>query len=118
MSSQKILLSADTPCDIGSELKERYHVSLFPLHITYHIKQQIFNKTGIINEITSNSPPLQNISWFATFYRIYGMVKGPNGKTAMRGSGPYFPIIFDKVSSTSLIGVNLAFSTVALSRVE
>jgi len=33
MSSRKILLSADTPCDIGSELKERYHVSLFPLHI-------------------------------------------------------------------------------------
>ncbi len=29
----KILLSADTPCDIGPELKERYGVSLFPLHI-------------------------------------------------------------------------------------
>ena len=39
MSSQKILLSADTPCDIGSELKERYHVSLFPLHIILSDKQ-------------------------------------------------------------------------------
>lgn len=39
MSGQKILLSADTPCDIGSELKERYHVSLFPLHIILSDKQ-------------------------------------------------------------------------------
>lgn len=30
---RKILLSADTPCDIGNELKERYQVSLYPLHI-------------------------------------------------------------------------------------
>ena len=30
---QKILLSADTPCDIGSDLQQRYDVSLFPLHI-------------------------------------------------------------------------------------
>lgn len=30
---KKILLSADTPCDIGAELKERYQVSLYPLHI-------------------------------------------------------------------------------------
>lgn len=29
----KILLSADTPCDIGPELQARYGVSLFPLHI-------------------------------------------------------------------------------------
>ncbi len=33
MSQRGIVLSADTPCDIGSELKARYHVSLFPLHI-------------------------------------------------------------------------------------
>lgn len=33
MNSRKILLSADTPCDIGNVLKERYAVSLFPLHI-------------------------------------------------------------------------------------
>jgi fatty acid-binding protein DegV len=33
MSEKKILLSADTPCDIGDELKARYSVSLFPLHI-------------------------------------------------------------------------------------
>ena len=29
----KIILSADTPCDIGSELQKRYDVHLFPLHI-------------------------------------------------------------------------------------
>lgn len=39
MPEQKILLSADTPCDIGNELKERYHVSLFPLHIILNDKQ-------------------------------------------------------------------------------
>jgi DegV family protein with EDD domain len=39
MPERKILLSADTPCDIGSELKERYHVSLFPLHIILNEKQ-------------------------------------------------------------------------------
>ena len=32
-NTPKILLSADTPCDIGSELQQRYGVSLFPLHI-------------------------------------------------------------------------------------
>jgi len=39
MSQRPILLSADTPCDIGDELKERYHVSLFPLHIILDEKQ-------------------------------------------------------------------------------
>ncbi len=39
MPEKKILLSADTPCDIGSELKERYHVSLYPLHIILDGKQ-------------------------------------------------------------------------------
>ena len=39
MPEQKILLSADTPCDIGDELKKRYHVSLFPLHIILNDKQ-------------------------------------------------------------------------------
>lgn len=41
MSSQKILLSADTPCDIGEALKERYAVSLFPLHILLGDRQFI-----------------------------------------------------------------------------
>ena len=31
--ANKILLSSDTPCDIGPELMRRYAVSLFPLHI-------------------------------------------------------------------------------------
>ncbi len=39
MSDRKILLSADTPCDIGDELKERYQVSLYPLHIILGDKQ-------------------------------------------------------------------------------
>lgn len=36
---KKVLLSADTPCDIGQELKERYHVSMFPLHIILEEQQ-------------------------------------------------------------------------------
>ena len=39
MSNRQILLSADTPCDIGDELKTRYQVSLFPLHIILDEKQ-------------------------------------------------------------------------------
>ncbi len=39
MPDKKILLSADTPCDIGPELKARYHVSLYPLHIILDGKQ-------------------------------------------------------------------------------
>lgn len=32
-SASKIILSADSTCDLDSELKERYHVNYFPLHI-------------------------------------------------------------------------------------
>lgn len=39
MNDQKIILSADTPCDIGETLKERYQVSLHPLHIILEEKQ-------------------------------------------------------------------------------
>lgn len=39
MSKREILLSADTPCDIGDGLKARYQVSLFPLHIILDEKQ-------------------------------------------------------------------------------
>ena len=39
MSDRQILLSADTPCDIGDELKARYQVSLFPLHIILNDRQ-------------------------------------------------------------------------------
>ena len=39
MPDQKIILSADTPCDVGEELKARYHVSLYPLHIILDGKQ-------------------------------------------------------------------------------
>jgi len=39
MPDQKIILSADTPCDIGVELKARYQVSLHPLHIILDDRQ-------------------------------------------------------------------------------
>ena len=39
MADRKILLSADTPCDIGETLRERYSVSLYPLHIILGGKQ-------------------------------------------------------------------------------
>lgn len=39
MPKREILLSADTPCDIGDMLKTRYRVSLFPLHIILDDKQ-------------------------------------------------------------------------------
>lgn len=31
--NQKIILSADSTCDLGDELKDRFHVSYFPYHI-------------------------------------------------------------------------------------
>lgn len=51
MSVHKVLLSADTPCDIGPELKERYHVSLFPLHILLEGKQYTDGLDITLNEI-------------------------------------------------------------------
>ena len=39
MPDQKIVLSADTPCDVGEELKARYQVLLYPLHIILDGKQ-------------------------------------------------------------------------------
>ena len=39
MADHQIVLSADTPCDIGEELKLRYAVSLYPLHIILDEKQ-------------------------------------------------------------------------------
>ena len=30
---RKIILSADSTCDLGDTLKERYHVHFFPFHI-------------------------------------------------------------------------------------
>lgn len=39
MPDHNIILSADTPCDIGDELRQRYHVSLHPLHIILDDKQ-------------------------------------------------------------------------------
>ncbi len=35
--SAKIILSADSTCDLDTELKERYHVHYFPLHIIWTV---------------------------------------------------------------------------------
>ncbi len=47
----KILLSADTPCDIGPELQEKYHVSLYPLHILLDDKQYTDGKDITLEQI-------------------------------------------------------------------
>ena len=49
----KILLSADTPCDIGPALKERYHVSLYPLHILLDEKQYTDGKDISLDDLYS-----------------------------------------------------------------
>ena len=46
-NSHKIILSADSTCDLDQELKERYNVQYFPLHIILNGKDY---KDGI--EIT------------------------------------------------------------------
>ena len=38
-TAQKIILSADSTCDLDQELKERYHVHYFPLHIILNEKE-------------------------------------------------------------------------------
>ena len=40
---QKIILSADSTCDLDKELKERYHVNYFPLHINLNGKDYLDN---------------------------------------------------------------------------
>ncbi len=40
---QKIILSADSTCDLDEELKERYHVNYFPLHINLNGKDYLDN---------------------------------------------------------------------------
>ena len=37
--SEKVILSADSTCDLGEELKERYHVHFYPYHIILDGKQ-------------------------------------------------------------------------------
>lgn len=39
LEQRRIILSADTPCDIGPVLQKRYDVTLFPLHIILDGKQ-------------------------------------------------------------------------------
>ena len=49
--SQKIILSADSTCDLDEELKERYHVNYFPLHINLNGKDYLDNVTITPEEI-------------------------------------------------------------------
>lgn len=37
--SRKVILSADSTCDLGEELKSRYHITYYPYHITLEGKQ-------------------------------------------------------------------------------
>ena len=48
---QKIILSADSTCDLDEELKERYHVNYFPLHINLNGKDYLDNVTITPEEI-------------------------------------------------------------------
>ena len=38
-NTKKIILSADSTCDLDTDLKERYHVNYFPLHIILNGKE-------------------------------------------------------------------------------
>ena len=40
---KKIILSADSTCDLDEELKERYHVNYFPLHINLNGRDYLDN---------------------------------------------------------------------------
>ena len=48
---QKIILGADSTCDLDEELKERYHVKYFPLHINLNGKDYLDNVTITPEEI-------------------------------------------------------------------
>ena len=48
---QKTILSADSTCDLDEELKERYHVNYFPLHINLNGKDYLDNVTITPEEI-------------------------------------------------------------------
>ncbi len=54
MPERNILLSADTPCDIGPELIERYAVSLYPLHILLNGKQYTDNVDITSEDVFAN----------------------------------------------------------------
>ena len=43
--NHKIILSADSTCDLDEELKERYHVNYFPLHINLNGEDYLDNIT-------------------------------------------------------------------------
>ena len=42
-TQQRIILSADSTCDLDEDLKERYHVNYFPLHINLNGKDYLDN---------------------------------------------------------------------------
>ena len=51
LTSQKIILSADSTCDLDEELKERYRVNYFPLHINLNGQDYLDNVTITPEEI-------------------------------------------------------------------
>lgn len=53
MSENKIILSADSTCDLGEELKARYDVHYYPFHIILEEKDYQDNVDITVNEIFS-----------------------------------------------------------------
>lgn len=51
MPDHKIILSADSTCDLGEELKTRYHVHYYPFHIILEEKDYQDNVDITVNEI-------------------------------------------------------------------
>lgn len=51
MSDRKIILSADSTCDLGDELKARYQVSYYPYHILLEGKDYLDNVDITVDQI-------------------------------------------------------------------
>ena len=51
MAQRKVILSADSTCDLGEELKARYNVQYYPFHIILEGKQYQDNVDIHVQEI-------------------------------------------------------------------
>lgn len=92
MESKKIILSADSTCDLGDELKEKYSVNYFPYHILLGDKTY---KDGV--DIT----PVEVFNYYKTHKKL--------PKTAAVGVGEYIDY-FRKwpVNEYDVIHINLS----------
>lgn len=92
MESKKIVLSADSTCDLGDELKEKYSVNYFPYHILLGDKTY---KDGV--DIT----PVEVFNYYKTHKKL--------PKTAAVGVGEYIDY-FKKwpVDEYDVIHINLS----------